>query len=139
MQRGMTAIEMVVVLSLIALMVGIVAPTFGRVRDGIAVRNAAAEAVSAFAVARQAAIVRGARAALTVDRPPGHITVVVRGEMLLQRNLEETYGVTISSTRDSTAYSPLGHGFGAANLSLVIARGRVAETIFVSREGRVRR
>ena len=33
----------------------------------------------------------------------------------------------------------LGHGVGAANLSLVIARGSVAETIFVSREGRVRR
>jgi Tfp pilus assembly protein FimT len=139
MRRGTTAIEMVVVLSVIALIIGIVMPTFARLRDGIAVRNATAEAVSAFAVARQAAIVRAARAGLAIDRPPGHITVTVGGETLLRRNLEGTYGVTLSSTRDSTAYSPLGHGFGAANLSLVIARGRVAETIFVSREGRVRR
>lgn len=139
MRRGMTAIELVVVLSLIALMVSIVVPTFARLRDGIAVRNATAEAMSAFAIAREAAIVRGAHAGVTIDRPPGHMTVTVRGEMLLRRDLETTYGVTLSSTRDSTAYSPLGHGFGAANLSLVIARGRVAETIYVSREGRVRR
>ena len=139
MQRGMTAIEMVVVLSLIALVVGIVVPTFSRLRDGIAVRNATAEAMSAFSLARQSAIVRGARAGMGIDRPPGHVTVTVGGETLLRRDLEGTYGVTLSSTRDSTAYSPLGHGFGAANLSLVIARGRVADTIFVSREGRVRR
>lgn len=139
MRRGMTTIEMVVALSVIALVIGIVVPTFSRLRDGIAVRNATAEAMSAFALARQSAIVRGARAGLGIDRPPGHVTVTVGGEMLLRRDLEGTYGVTLSSTRDSTAYSPLGHGFGAANLRLVIARGPVAETIFVSREGRVRR
>lgn len=138
MQRGMTAIEMVVVLSVIALMIGIVVPTFSRLRDGIAVRNATAEAMSAFTLARQSAIVRGARAGVGIDRPPGHVTVTVGGEMLLRRDLERTYGVTLSSTRDSTAYSPLGHGFGAANLRLVIARGEIADTIFVSREGRVR-
>ncbi len=139
MRRGMTAIEIVVVLSVIALMVSIVVPTFARFRDGIAVRNATAEALSAFAVGRRSAIVRGSRVGLNIDRPPGHITVTAGAETLLRRDLEGIYGITLSSTRDSTAYSPLGHGFGAANLSLVIARGRVADTIFVSREGRVRR
>jgi Tfp pilus assembly protein FimT len=139
MRRATTAIEMLVVLSVIAVMIGIVVPHFGRLRDGISVRNATAEALSAFALARQSAIVRAARAGLTIDRPPGHITVTVGGETLLRRDLEGMYGVTLTSTRDSTGYSPLGHGFGAANLSLVIARGQVAETIFVSREGRVRR
>ncbi len=126
-------------LSIIAMVMATAVPTLARMRDGIAVRNAAAEAVSAFAIARRSAILREATAALGVDRPPGFITVTAAGELLLQRNLEGSYGVTLSSTRDSTAYSPLGHGFGAANLSLVIARGAVAETIFVSREGRVRR
>ena len=139
MRRGMTAIEMIVVLSVIGVMLGIIAPTVGRLRDGIAVRNATAEALSAFATARRSAIVRGAPVGIGVDRPPGFVTVTANGEILLQRDLEGTYGITLTSTRDSTAYSPLGHGFGAANLSLVISRGRVAETIFVSREGRVRR
>ena len=139
MRRAMTAIEMLVVLSMIALLVGIATPTMGRLRDGIAVRNATAEALSAFALARRSAMLRAAHAALSIDNPPGHITLSVGGEALLRRDLERAYGVAISSTRDSTGYSPLGHGFGAANLSLVIARGSVAETIYVSREGRVRR
>ncbi|HJR68057.1 MAG TPA: type II secretion system protein [Gemmatimonadaceae bacterium] len=135
----MTAIETIVVLSIVSLMIAIVVPTLSRLRDGIAVRNATAEATSAFAIARRTAILRATTTGIGIDRPPGFITVTTAGEMLLQRNLEEAYGVTLSSTRDSTAYSALGHGFGAANLSLVIARGTVAETIFVSREGRVRR
>lgn len=139
MRQGMTAIETIVVLSILSLMTAIVLPTLGRLRDGIAVRNATAEATSAFAIARRTAILRAATAAIGIDRPPGFITVTAAGEMLLQRNLEEAHGVTLSATRDSTAYSALGHGVGAANLSLVIARGTVAETIFVSREGRVRR
>lgn len=139
MRQGMTAIETIVVLSILSLMAAIVLPTLGRLRDGIAVRNATAEATSAFAIARRTAILRAATAAIGIDRPPGFITVTAAGEMLLQRNLEEAHGVTLSATRDSTAYSALGHGVGAANLSLVIARGTVAETIFVSREGRVRR
>ena len=139
MRKGLTAIEMIVVLAVIAVIMGITMPTFARLRDGIAVRNATAEALSAFATARHSAIVRGAAVGVGVDRPAGYVTVTVNGEILLQRDLERTYGITLSSTRDSTAYSPLGHGLGAANLSLVISRGRVAETLFVSREGRVRR
>jgi type II secretory pathway pseudopilin PulG len=139
MRRATTAIEMLVVLSMIALVIGIATPTFGRLRDGIAVRNATAEALSAFTLARRSAIVRASRASLSIDQPPGYITLTVGGEMLLQRDLEGIYGVSISSTRDSTGYSPHGLGIGAANLTLVIGRGSVAETIFVSREGRVRR
>ena len=139
MRSGMTAVEMIVVLAVTAVLLGIIVPTAGRLRDGIAVRNATAEALSAFATARQSAMVRGAAVGIGVDRPPGYVTVATGGEILMQRDLESIYGIALSSTRDSTAYSPLGHGLGAANLSLVIARGRVAETIFVSREGRVRR
>lgn len=139
MRTGMTAIEIAITVSVIALMLGLVVPSAARFRDGIAVRNASAEAVAAFAVARQSAIVRGARARLAIDNPPGHITVSVGGESIMRRDLEGSYGITLTTTRDSTAYSPLGLGHGGANLRMVIERGRVAETIFVSREGRVRR
>jgi Tfp pilus assembly protein FimT len=135
----MTAIELAITLSVIALVLGLVIPSAARFRDGIAVRNASAEAVAAFAVARQSAIVRGARAQLSIDDPPGHIMVSVGGESLMRRDLEGSYGITLTTTRDSTAYSPLGLGHGVANLRMVIEKGRVAETIFVSREGRVRR
>ena len=139
MRTGMTAIEVAITLSVIAIMLGVVVPSAARLRDGIAVRNATAEAVAAFAVARQSAIVRGARAELAIDDPPGNITVTVGGESVMRRDLEGSYGITLTTTRDSTAYSPLGLGHGVANLRMVIEKGRVAETIFVSREGRVRR
>lgn len=138
MRRGVTAIEMAVVLALIATMVGFMVPTFGRLRDGIALRNASAELMAALTLARHSAILRSAYTGVIIDRPDGHITVVSAGDTILRRDLQGTYGVALSSTRDSTAYSPLGHGFGAANLSAVITKGRVADTIFVSREGRVR-
>jgi hypothetical protein len=73
-----------------------------------------------------------------IGREPGVISVVAGQESLIRRDLTARYGVTLAATRDSTAYAPNGHGFGAANLSLVIARGRVADTISISREGRVR-
>jgi Tfp pilus assembly protein FimT len=135
----MTAIEVAITLSVIAIMLGVVVPSAVRFRDGLAVRNASAEAVAAFAVARQSAIVRGARADLAIDDPPGNISVWVAGKSIMRRDLEATYGITLTTTRDSTAYSPLGLGHGLANLRMVIEKGRVAETIFVSREGRVRR
>jgi hypothetical protein len=57
---------------------------------------------------------------------------------LLRRDLRSVFGVRLSASRDSMAYDARGLGLGAANLSLVIRRGAAAETVFVSRLGRVR-
>jgi hypothetical protein len=48
------------------------------------------------------------------------------------------HGVTLESTRTSITYSQTGIGYGAGNLTLIIARNLAADTIFVSRLGRVR-
>jgi hypothetical protein len=42
-------------------------------------------------------------------------------------------------TRDSIAFYPSGLGYGAANTRLIVSRGAAAETVTVSRAGRVRR
>lgn len=139
MRRGWTAVELVVTLMVIGVVTGMVVPSFLRLRDGISVRNATAELVTAFAAARNAALVRSAFVGVHVGRAPGMIAVVAGAETLMQRDLARAYGVSLTATRDSTAYSPLGLGHGAANMRVVIARGAVAETVLVSREGRVRR
>jgi hypothetical protein len=46
--------------------------------------------------------------------------------------------VALEATRDSLAYGPDGLGVGAANLRLVLRRGAAADTLSVSRLGRVR-
>jgi hypothetical protein len=53
--------------------------------------------------------------------------------------VQALYGVRVTASRDSMAYDARGLGYGAANLSVVVHRGRVAETVYVSRLGRVRR
>jgi hypothetical protein len=46
-------------------------------------------------------------------------------------------GVRLHATRDSMAYGANGLGVGAANLRLVLSRGARADTITISRLGRV--
>ena len=70
-----------------------------------------------------------ATATLAVHRGP---------DTLLARALGRLHGVRLSATRDSTAYAGDGLGYGAANLRLVVRRGAAAETVTVSRLGRVR-
>jgi hypothetical protein len=46
--------------------------------------------------------------------------------------------VSLGTTRDSIVFDARGLGYGAANLTLVARRGSAAETLVVSRLGRVR-
>ena len=47
--------------------------------------------------------------------------------------------VALAVSRDSMTYTATGLGFGAANLRAIISRGASADTITVSRLGRVKR
>jgi hypothetical protein len=67
------------------------------------------------------------------------VTVRAGADTILRRRLGAVHGVTLSATRDSMAYAPSGMGYGAGNLRLVLRRRAAAETVFVSRLGRVRR
>jgi len=48
------------------------------------------------------------------------------------------HDVQLSASRVRMSYSPTGIGYGAANLSVVVRRSAVVDTVFVSRLGRVR-
>ena len=75
---------------------------------------------------------------MEIDPARGVIVVHVGNDTVQLRELALAHGVTISSTRSSITYSPTGLGYGAANLTLTVARNLAADTIFVSRLGRVR-
>ena len=64
--------------------------------------------------------------------------VHVGNDTIQQRELTRVHGVTLSSTRVTITYSATGLGYGAANLTLTVARNLSADTIYVSRLGRVR-
>ncbi|HKW09827.1 MAG TPA: hypothetical protein VJO33_05565 [Gemmatimonadaceae bacterium] len=129
---------MVVVLFLTGILLGLAIPRIGAAADHAAVRAAATDAASVFLASRSAAIYRRASVAVFVDTSATTVAARVDSELLLRRDLRQAYGVRLTSTRDSMAYDARGLGIGAANLSLILRRGRFAETLFVSRLGRLR-
>ena len=108
-------------------------------RDRLSVRAAVAETVSTFALARRWSVTRASRTAVTIDTLDATLTVRSFGDTVMRRNLGRAHGVTLAATRDSMAYAPNGLGYGASNLSIMVRRGAVTDTIVVSRLGRVRR
>jgi Tfp pilus assembly protein FimT len=138
MRRGYSLVQMLVVLAIIAVLCGISIRRLSDARDGSAVRGAATQVATAFALARSAAVLRASRVAVVIDPNAATLRVLAEAETLHVRALHSEFGVTLEATRDSVAYGPTGRGYGAANSSIILRRGSAADTVFVSRLGRVR-
>jgi Tfp pilus assembly protein FimT len=138
MRRGYSLIQMLVVLAIVAILCGISIPRLGSARDQSAVRGAATQVATTFALARSAAVLRASRVAVVIDPASVTLRVLADAETLHVRALRPEFGVTLEATRDSVAYGPTGRGYGAANSSIILRRGSAADTVFVSRLGRVR-
>ena len=67
------------------------------------------------------------------------VTVFAGPDTIERRPLGTVHGVRLTVTRDSIAYAANGMGYGAANTRVILSRGAAAETVTVSRLGRVRR
>jgi len=139
MQNGTTLPEVIVVMTIAGILGSIAVARTTVLRDRISVRSAAAETVSTFSLARRWALSRASRTAITIDTTAASLIVRSFTDTITTRRLGSTHGVTIAASRDSMAYAPNGLGYGASNLTLVLRRGTAAETIVVSRLGRVRR
>jgi len=106
--------------------------------DTMAVSAAAREVRDVFASAREHAVASGVRTAVQIQPSPALLTAHAGSDTIAERSVGQLYGVTLHSSRDSMAYSPSGLGYGAANLRIVLVRHASAETVTVSRLGRVR-
>ena len=137
-RRAFTLVELLVGVVVAATLGAIAMAAAVRALDGVRVRAAASELRAAFALARHLAVLRATRAAVRLDAAAAAVSVHVGADTALRRPLGSLHGVTLATTRDSMAYAPNGLGFGAANLSAVVRRGARAETVVVSRLGRVR-
>jgi prepilin-type N-terminal cleavage/methylation domain-containing protein len=138
MPRGFTLPELVVVCTLIALLAGVAVPRTRYVLDGLRLRQAAHEVAGAVTLARAAAIRRGAFAQLVVGESTGTVRVESDGDTLWRRELTRNHGVAVRASRDTVLYAPTGLGFGIANSTIVVSIGERAETVTVSRLGRMR-
>ena len=139
MRHGTTLPELMLILAIIGMLSAVALGRASALRDRVSVKAAATETVATFALARRWSLSRASRTAITLDTAAAAVTVRSYADTIARRRLGSSHGVTLSASRDSMAYAPNGLGYGASNLTLVIRRGSAAETIFVSRLGRVRR
>ncbi|HEY8165941.1 MAG TPA: GspH/FimT family pseudopilin [Gemmatimonadaceae bacterium] len=137
-RAGFNIIELTIVVGVIGILAATVTPTAGRFLDSIEVRGAVTEIESLFSLARHVAIAHGAQSSLVIDGPNGTLTVVVGADTVRRREVAAAHRVRLTANRTTVTYSPTGIGFGASNLSLVVSRNNITDTIVVSRLGRVR-
>lgn len=139
MRKGFSLVELLVTIGLMSITSVIALPRFTAMRDRLAVHAAGTDVLSALHSARQHAWERARRSAVTFDTIARTVTVLSYRDTLERRPLQQLYGVRLNVTRDSVAYAPNAMGYGAANTRIIVARGAAAETLTVSRLGRVRR
>ena len=135
---ALTLLELVVVLMIIGLLSIIAVREVGHYLDRLAARSAVAEAAEVIQQARDEALARHAIVSVKIDTVRAELALHERGYSLAVHALGHAHRVKLTASRDSLAFDVRGFGYGASNLTLVATRGRAAETLVVSRLGRVR-
>jgi len=138
MRRGYTLLELVNVVTIAGILMMIAVPRGRAALDRIAVDAAAGDIISTLATARAYALAGRSPVSVEVDSVWGVLQVKRGDEVLLIRNVGQAHGVRLTKSRDSLTYDGRGLGRGAANLSIVVRLRAAAETVFISRMGRVR-
>jgi prepilin-type N-terminal cleavage/methylation domain-containing protein len=138
MRHAFTLIELTVTLCIVSILSAIAVPRAGRFLDSIHVRSAVIEIESLFSTGRHLAIARASQVTVEIDTAARAIYVTADDRTLRKGEIGVEHGVWLSSTRTRMSYSATGMGYGAANLSVVVRRNSVADTVFVSRLGRLR-
>ena len=136
---GFTLLELLLAVTIIGTLTGITIPRTRRLLDAIATRGAAGDAVNMLELARHVAMSRGERVSVDIDSAPARLTMRAGNDTIKRRDEKAIHGVRFAATRTPVVYSQLGMGFGVSNLTIVVTRGQAAETVTVSRLGRVRR
>ena len=137
-RRGATLIEQLWLLVLMGGIAALAMSSSSAVFAALDVAMAAQETVDLLALARDHAIATGERTAVRFDVVGTRVVVHVGPDTMAVGDFHGS-GLTLEATRDSLSYAPSGLGVGAANLRLVLKRSARADTITVSRLGRVQR
>lgn len=138
-RRATTLVELLLMLAVMGTMLALALPPVTAALDGAAVRAASRDVETLFASAREQALARDAVVWVVFDSAAATARVRIPGWGTRTRAVGSMYGVALRSTRDSMSYDGRGLGRGAANLTVVLTRGRARTTLVVSRLGRVRR
>ena len=130
-RRGFSLTELLIVVSMMSLVLAIAMPRVKSATNVASVNSASAELGTRVAMARQAAIRRGAPAVFRVSGNKAWVTVESNGTAVLFRdtlNLGDKYKVVASATVDSVRYDARGFAsLGGAQKFKVVRGGRSSE------------
>ena len=130
---GYTVLELIIVLMIAGVLLAIAIPRALLSLDRMIVHSAAGDVAAILTSARALAIAGHAAVAVDIDSTSGMVRIRRGPEVVSSRSVGYAHGVFVRRNRDSLTFDA--HGL---NLSIVIRRGAAAETLFVSRLGRVR-
>ncbi len=140
MPRGFTLTELLIVIVMIGIMVGLAVPRATKWRDRLAVQRAGNEAALFYQRVRYAAVLKSATIRIEFgsdlftaasEIPSASLKVSTPGPA--------RHGVDLEVSRSVIRLYPNGLGLGPANTKLVLRRGSAAESLTVSRLGRLKR
>jgi Tfp pilus assembly protein FimT len=137
---GFTVLELMVVICIAGLLASLWLPRAARLMDWLETERARRDMTTALAVARHGAVLVATRSRLTI-----------RADTLRIDRLEavgwvpwwrwpgpSSHAVSLEVSNPVVVFGPNGMGWGASNTRIVLRRGSQAETITVSRVGRVK-
>ena len=140
--RGVTLIELIVVVGLIGILAVIGLPRLGDSLSQQSVRNARDGVVSMHSKARAAAIQRGS--SVTLKLRSGQLVIIsthpVTGATDTLGSIVDVvdrYGVGISTTRDSLIFDSRGLGTENSATQVIVTKTGAADTVNITRFGRI--
>ena len=140
---GFTLIEMAIVVVIVGFVSALAYPRLSVAVTRERVRSAAVAVVTVHAKARAVAIQRGRPAVLDLTagrliiRSPAPVTGAP--DTVDVQDVAARYGVEIKATHDSIVFDPRGLGADMAPTTVYVALGTDADTVRISRLGRVLR
>ncbi len=140
MSKGFTLLELIVVVAIAAVLLAFWIPRAARLVDWLATERAVRDVTTALAVGRNGAVMQSTRARVVID------TDTLRIDRLGSQGWEPwwrtpgpaSHGVTLEVSNPVVTFGPTGMGWGVSNTTIVLRRGSQAETITLSRVGRVK-
>lgn len=137
-RRAFTLIELVLVLTISGLIILVGVRQLQLYLDRIATRDAVRIAGAVVTRARDEAVAMHTPVSVVIDTGASTLELRSRRDTFARTSLAGIRGLSLTTTRDSITFDVRGLGFGAANLTLIARRGVAADTLRVSRLGRVR-
>jgi prepilin-type N-terminal cleavage/methylation domain-containing protein len=134
-RRGFTFIELLIAMTVAAVLMGITIPRMVPVRERASVRSAKQAVMGHLATARQAAIRRSAPATFHIDGDSVWVTVSGTTTRIVPAvDVNEQNGVDLESPMDSVTFNP--RGFANPRLDepkiLVLTRGHRKDSVCVT-------